>query len=562
MRQVVTNRRFRNSVQRLAILGAVLIMSTACQDLDVENLNSPDRERALANAQDLEALLSGNWESWFTLTHNTGNTMEGFIPISTSMTMLGQAAEELSREPRQPFRNEDIAGAAGGRWIPSWRVLHAMASVTHDAMQTIDELDLTFTEGTTDVTPRALAFAKFTQGVAFGYLGLIFDRAIIIDETVPYAANVSEQAVEYLLSGAEGPNSDITEAALAALDEAIAIATANPTISFPGNQVAGRWFGTVGAVNGATFIRMANSMAARILILSARNIEQRNQVDWARALQYLANGVTTDFEMRLAQGVRTSIALQYMQNEHAACLLACARLRYQFLGMSDISGAYQEWLTRSIPARDRIDIISPDRRIMGPTPQSEGAYVRYLDHNNGFPDVFGSYRRSAYHWSRHKNRGMDGGNGLARILTVDEKNLFRAEALLHEGDIPGAVDLINGTRTRGGTLPLNQGPYVGLPAVTAAGVPQSADCVPRTDAGACGDLMAALRYERLLENYALDAMYGYFDSRGFGMLIEGQFEQAPLPIEELELLDLPTYTYGGGFPSSATYRPATMADVN
>jgi hypothetical protein len=66
----------------------------------------------------------------------------------------------------------------------------------------------------------------------------------------------------------------------------------------------------------------------------------------------------------------------------------------------------------------------------------------------------------------------------------------------------------------------------------------------------------------LLENYALETMYAWFDARGFGNLIEGTFEQAPLPLEEMDLLDLPTYTYGGGFPSSAVYRPATMADVN
>jgi hypothetical protein len=123
--------------------------------------------------------------------------------------------------------------------------------------------------------------------------------------------------------------------------------------------------------------------------------------------------------------------------------------------------------------------------------------------------------------------------------------------------------LINITRTRAHRLP-DGITYPGLPPVTAAGVPQSADCVPRTDAGACGDLVVALRYERMLELVGLDAMRQHTDARGFGMLLEGTPIQYPIVSSDLEamrLKDLVGYTFGGvNAPGGAVYDPVTLAN--
>jgi hypothetical protein len=96
--------------------------------------------------------------------------------------------------------------------------------------------------------------------------------------------------------------------------------------------------------------------------------------------------------------------------------------------------------------------------------------------------------------------------------------------------------------------------------VTAAGVPTvNGACVPKTDSGACGDLLTALRYERMVELAGIDMIIPRADSRGFGILSEGSLYQWPVPGNVLELYHLPEYTYGGiGQPGGAVYAPAVM----
>ena len=61
---------FTKTSKRFAALGAVLLLSTACQELQVENLNEPDRLRALAQAGDLESLLGSTFPNWFNMLNN------------------------------------------------------------------------------------------------------------------------------------------------------------------------------------------------------------------------------------------------------------------------------------------------------------------------------------------------------------------------------------------------------------------------------------------------------------------------------------------------------------
>ena len=56
-----------------------------------------------------------------------------------------------------------------------------------------------------------------------------------------------------------------------------------------------------------------------------------------------------------------------------------------------------------------------------------------------------------------------------------------------------------------------------------------------------------------------DAIRGYMDARGFGILVDGALLHFPVPGNALELYGLENYSYGGvGTPSTAVYRPATL----
>ncbi len=106
------------------------------------------------------------------------------------------------------------------------------------------------------------------------------------------------------------------------------------------------------------------------------------------------------------------------------------------------------------------------------------------------------------------------------------------------------MPLINRTRVARG----------GLPPATVDGVIGQADCVPKKildPSGACADLMNTLMYEKRVETYALGAGVAFWDARGWGLLPTGTVLHLPIPARELETLQLPLYTFGGGGEGSA-----------
>ncbi|MQA91029.1 MAG: RagB/SusD family nutrient uptake outer membrane protein [Gemmatimonas sp.] len=544
---------------RLMVGAGLLVGSAGCGDfLEIENLNDPDRERALAQPQDLEALLGGTWAVYFGIVHGSGPTFRHpYVPNLfpnvatqfTSTTSTGGTRENVE-EPRRPIDNNISVGSNTGTWGP--RILYddmnQIAASVRQGLVTLEEVQLVDENGG-DGNPRARAFAKFMQGLAWSTSALIHDKVSIVDENAEVSSDPVQQAIESFVPWEEG-----LARGLAALEEAIGIAEQN-SFSFPAATVSHLWFAGQDEITSDELARIARTYTARFLVLSARNQDQREQSDWNRVLELTGNGVTRDFEIVLEPEFRESIYYARSELNTAGCG-NCYRWDNRLIGHADISGNYQAWISATRDERFRFDITTPDRRITGPTPHSDGAYTRYRADDNGFQAGAGLYLFSAYQWARHAHRGFEANTGTAILVSVDENNLLRAEALLRTGDTEGAAELINITRTRAHVLP-DGSSHPGLPAVTADGVPISADCVPRTDSGQCGDLMVALWYERMIELAGLDAIRGYGDSRGFGLLPEGAWTQAPLPPEELELLGVSNYTFGGeDDPFGAVYAPA------
>jgi len=551
---------------RKSVLGAILLINGACLDLGVENLAAPDRERAMQNPNDVLAFIGGAFYPTFHTAMQGTSATNHFPYASSEMTSSlngavdGQQMRELL-EPRVSHNNDAQIQTGSGPHGPRnyWAAIGRAANIPFEGLQVIEDgMDLT--ENGEDVTQKARAFAKFMQGWAWGYTALIFDRVHIVPETQRLPENPSE--LNTLILNSLVPYNEAIEAAIGAMDAAILIAQQNPTevaflTPYPDNIL---WFGSPTPISNQKFIQMANTLKARFLVLSARTPQERASLDWNRVIQWTSNGLTDDFEFALTTA-RTNNYLQRIQNNTIGGAFN-GRWDYRTIGPADQSGSYQAWIASSIPDRARFNIVTPDRRITGATSTSDGSYTRYRDDNNGFPLERGSFFQSAYQWSRQAIRlGLSGtavghNSGTHRLITADENNLLRAEALLRTGDLQGAADLINITRTR--TQVAGGVEYPGLPPVTAAGVPTAADgaCVPRQDNGACGTLMTALRYERMLELAGIDIMRGYADSRGFGILAEGSLLEYPVPGNVLELYNLPPYSYGGvGQPNTATYSP-------
>ena len=552
----------------LALVVGALLASAGCQDLNVTNTIDADRERALADAASVQALIGGAfYPNFFRPVHGSDGGLSGLV-----VSLWGDAAADFTAtlagttsavwyldltEPRPPLENAASICSTICQHGPRdyWSRIQRVSSIAYDGLVVLNE-GMVLREGTVDVTPRARAFAKFMQGWAWGYAAIIFDKVNVVPESVSIPAD--PDALAELNESSLVSYEEAIEAAIRSLEEAIAIARANPNIvQFPSAAESALWFGTSGPVTNAQFIQWANTLAARLLVLSARSPQDRtSKVNWNRVLQVTSNGITNsanDFEFLLTTD--RSSQLLFRQQSNTSTGTTNARWNYRTIGPSDQSGAYQAWIAAPVAQRTRFNIVTPDRRITGATPTTNGTYTRYRADNNGFLAERGTYLFSAYQWTRHQNRfnlpdASRHNSGTTPMITADENRLLRAEALLRTGAVQEAVDLINVTRTRA---------HLGssLPALTTAGVPTVAGaCVPRTDAGACGTVMTALRYERMIELAGMDALRGYAESRGFGLLPDGAALSFPVPGNILDLYGMPIYTYGGvGAAGSALYRP-------
>jgi len=576
--------RYRGAWRASLMLSAVLLATTACQDLNVVNEVDPDRARILGSAEELEVLVGGsvlpNLYAPLSGWTGTGFALAGLItslwPLQAaefSASMAGNLSAQWHLdllEPRQPHQNAPVIAGTIGPWGPRtyWAMMGVATASPYDGLFLMDGGVQVIGSDGVDRTPRLRAFSKLAQGWAWGYQALIFDRVNVVPETIDFASMTFEELQALPLSSLKDYD-EAMEDALAAIDEAIQLAQQFPDIvHFPADG-SPAWFGTPEPVSNTQFIQLANTLAARMLILNARSPQDRANVDWNRVLAYTANGLQqgNDIEVVLS-AVRPSTIYQRAQWNAATGVGATPgayRWDYRAIGPSDQSGGFQTWINNAPQDRVKFEIDTPDRRITGPGgPTTNGSYTRYRPDDIGFIPARGSYFLGHYQWSRHAIRNDLTGNtspghqeGTHLLISADENALYRAEALYRTGGPSQEVaNLINITRTR--DQKLDGGQVVpNLPPVTAAGVPEIGGvCVPRTDAGACGTLATAIRYERMIETAGMDGVRGYADSRGFGLLPDGTPRHYPIPGNVLEQYELPNYTYGGvGTEWGAVYDP-------
>jgi hypothetical protein len=524
---------------RALLPAAAIVLSAGCQELGVVNENNPDTARALEEPAAVESVIKSSFPIWYRI--NTNAEMVAYFPAVGSETATTAILRQIlpSFEPRQGFKNDPVADEV---WIPRgpWDAFNSglanaadgLHRIINDSLRIVT-LDIGATVAT-DNTDRARVFGKVMEGLNLGYDGLTFDRSTTYShkDVLPggYDALTAWER-DHLV-----PYKDVITEAVALLDDAIADIDKSPAFTYPQEWINGQ------VTTSAQMRQFANSLIARLLVYSARTPEERAAVNWQKVLTATAAGLTFDFGPTLLSGTITNTYWTRIQSNTGA------RAHYSVIGPADTSGAYQAWVNAPLDQRKRFDIRTPDRRITGTTPTSAGAYFRYRADDSGFDATAGTYNFSAYQW--YRNAGSSS-TGKHTILGADENRLLRAEAMIRTGNNAEAANLINVSRTR--TVRIGTVNHPGLPAVTAAGVPQSTGCVPRNaKTGACGTLMEALIYEREIETMGADPMRMWMDRRGLGTLVSGTVLHMPIPARYLIGIGVELYTFGGvGGPGAA-----------
>jgi hypothetical protein len=134
-----------------------------------------------------------------------------------------------------------------------------------------------------------------------------------------------------------------------------------------------------------------------------------------------------------------------------------------------------------------------------------------------------------------------------------EIDLLAAEGYIRKGDFVKAAAKIDLTRVTRAGLPALSGVVLN----GTSPVPGGASCVPQVPqpptftTTACGNMMEAMKYEKRMETGYTSYGRWWFDSRGWGDLVEGSPTEYPVPYQEMNARQKKPYSLGGGSPSSA-----------
>jgi len=502
-------------MKRFRTLGALAMLAVvpACLDMDVVNLNQPDADRALASPSDVEALLStGYFRFW------NGTQKYLSLPMMVSANEITSSwgnwgMNDRGTRPRISWDNSPTYANRGMLTTPWGQIYEAISNVTDGIVAIEGGLQFRDSEGR-DQNPRALAYARFVQGVSHGWLAMTFDQAIIFDETVNLEDGVPSPS----------PYTEVLAAAQRYLEEAIAISEAN-TFQLPGGDNS--WINERPLTN-VELAQWAHSYLARYLAGVARTPAERAALDWNRIAFHAERGVTDRASVEGDGSIWWWAAAERPDS--------WIRIANDLIGPADESGAYAAWQATPVADRNAIIIQTSDRRIHGEAgPTSPGTYVRVVG-TSPFPAARGNYFQSRYFQERFAYHRATQFRGEMLAVQRAEMDLLRAEARLRANDVAGAVNLINITRVGNGQM----APLAGT--ISAA------------------DAWKWLKYEKLIEVANTQGGLVYWERRGWGDLICGTPIHYPIPGTELEQLELPNYTFGGDGDGAATPSTGCMAD--
>ena len=508
---------------KIGICTAVIALAGACVDLDVTNLNDPDRERALSSASDVEALISGGFQAWWATAHYSYPASAMSTAADAHSSSWGNwGMRDAGWEPRKAYNNDaaySYRSVAQAPWGESYQALAAV----RDGLLTIED-GLRIQEGDgPDNTERLQIFAKFVQAMSLANLAVVFDQAFIVDESVDDIVGLELQPYTAVWAAAEQKFNEVIQMADGA------------SFSVPSNWVAfnGDWSGTYMA-------EVARAYKARYATQVARTASEREALNWSAILSDASAGLSKDFSGYYEEGGNWA---WHRSKLHTAQYTGWARIDYRTIGPSDASGGWETWINASPDDKRPFDIDTDDSRITAGDPQTSGKYIRYLG-NSPFPADRGIYHYSNYiDW---RWRYIYDAAFVAEWpdMTGWELEFIAAEANYRLGNRDAAMAHVNKSRAMGDLPPFTD----------ANGVAPGGDrCVPQNPDGSCGDLWEALKYEKRIELFHYGFATEYFDDRGWGDLVQWTWEQVPVPGAELELLLMEVYTFGGpGGQSSAS----------
>lgn len=471
----------------IAIFATTTLFSCEKDLLDVPNGNDPDFAKVFANGEDVENVASGLFNTVF-FGERSGSGVEAMLATSADHVTCSWgnfAMRDMSWEPRNSAWNNAPTYANNTYTKYSFDKWYSAIVTASNVLKALENGTQIGANGSGNT--RTKAFAKYVQGLAYGNLAMVFDRAHIVDETKTVESSL-ESASPYL---------EVEAAALAYLDEAIALSSENFTIP-------GAWLGTTGDVSSADFKKILNTSAARILAYTPRNKAELAKVDWNKVKTYADNGISSNWDIVMDAAVRW-----YFEGADYLTATGWGRTDMYVVNMMD-SSMPKHW--------DDVATFPHPKESTNPQDQRLKTDFTYLA-SNDFQAARGYYHFSCYRYSKYDEE-FSSAVGPKPYIALSENDMLRAEARAYLGDVSGAAAIINaGTRTTRGKL---------------TAVESTLDQVTK-----------AIHHERHVELYTGGVGLQFFEMRKLDLLQKGTPLHLPLPAATLQNFGLTEfYTFG------------------
>src|SRR2546425_870123 len=590
------------------VLGLVvaLVLAGGCETLNVKNPNAPDTNRALGDPATVQAIAAGALRSWYNVTLNMdpdgilitqadshtaswnnfqirfySGCTSGPAPTFGTCGALETDATKITSGtyPRTSWQN-DLAAAERLQIERYWYGYYSALSSATDVVKAIRQNALVITDASN--TKMVETIAVLVQGLALSGLALNYDKAFIVDETTPLDANGSP-IVSF------SPRAAVRDAALAKFNDAIVLSS-DPAWA-TSLKVPVSFFNDPGVSYDKVQIRkIANTMAARTLAHRAATPAAMTSITTGRQLT-IGGGVGAERVIVTATAPTTFTAV-FTKNHPSTTLTAAitgskTAQAATPVSMTDIivgtaltidAGTKTETVkvtavtattftavfnldhaagvpvaapvhrNGGAPGNDQPN--SPDKRL-GDGTYGSGTFASDVTEtldataNAGtdyawsfdeavFPAARGSWHQSSIGQIRYITlsdidpNGTANGFGPSPIVLAAENDLIWAEALIRgtPQNLVTAATLIDKTRVGRGGLG------------SAAGFSTAA-------------MLDALYYEQDVELPASDVAPFYNQRRIDGL--EGlTAHEMPVPAQELGVLQLPFYTFGGTQPPNSS----------
>ncbi len=486
----------------LIIFLAFFTLMVGCQDLEVENPNNPSSEDVLSDGANLRSLGGSVIQNWYLANvgyYDQPSFMMGVTADAATASWGNFGMKDMGTEPRIPWNNDPAYSYAG--YTESWyKNMYALLSQSNDVLKGMKAEGVEIGEDDQD-REMVKAITKLGQGVALGYIGLVFDQGFIVKEDADLTQEFELQ-----------PYDQVVEAALASIDEAIQIANNNEFV------VPDTWLNSPVSLDNVKFAELANFMAAKILMSSARTGTENENNDWSRILGYAQKGLSYDFVINADYnyGQWSSMYVYYASNP------GWGRVDMRLVSMMDTENDIPPvWKTEwagdytQIPNEGLAE--GPDNRL-----------TTDFTYNTSVPfrPERGFYFFSTYRYTRFDHIRDNGwpGQGDWSWYRKAENDYMIAEAMIRaNNNTSGAISVLNNSArvNRGGT---------------AMAVPTGANAQ---------EVLDIIFYERHIELFSNNLGIQYFDMRRFDELQKGTLLHWPLPGAELETLQMPIYSFGG-----------------